>query len=410
MHRLQLLIAEHGYNLLRPGGIMVYSTCSLNPIEDEAVVAALLTRSNGELELMDVKQDLPNFRTRPGLSEWKVFVNDEKEFSDFSEVSGKDKSKVKKTYFSNKKYSQLALEKCARVLPHDQNTGGFFIAKLRKKIKNESKNDENESKNGENESKNGKNELKNDKNESKNGENEFLIDKNESKNDENEFLIDKNESKNDKNEQKNGPKPKRIKINPKNCVFKTIDESLKEGLSKEYGIADHKILKQLFYRTDSKDDSSNPRKIYYLPSNLIEYLKSNNSKIILAGICLFVRENRKSFDGIFNYRFLQQSIDFLEPFINRKKIECSFETIERFLKTESNFINLTQIDSVFTERMEKEIAGTYLLSYKTQINGTEEKISVVVFYKKTGFEMMVGKKVLQPLRRKLEWIGKSKSI
>ncbi len=32
---------------------MVYSTCSLNPIEDEAVVAEVLRRCGGNLELED---------------------------------------------------------------------------------------------------------------------------------------------------------------------------------------------------------------------------------------------------------------------------------------------------------------------------------------------------------------------
>jgi 16S rRNA C967 or C1407 C5-methylase (RsmB/RsmF family) len=42
IHALQLRIATSGLLLLKPGGRLVYSTCSLNPIEDEAVVSALL--------------------------------------------------------------------------------------------------------------------------------------------------------------------------------------------------------------------------------------------------------------------------------------------------------------------------------------------------------------------------------
>jgi 16S rRNA C967 or C1407 C5-methylase (RsmB/RsmF family) len=40
----QLTIAKRGLQLLKPGGLLVYSTCSLSPYEDEAVVAELLRR------------------------------------------------------------------------------------------------------------------------------------------------------------------------------------------------------------------------------------------------------------------------------------------------------------------------------------------------------------------------------
>lgn len=42
MHLNTKQIAKRGAALLAVGGLMVYSTCSLNPIEDEAVVVELL--------------------------------------------------------------------------------------------------------------------------------------------------------------------------------------------------------------------------------------------------------------------------------------------------------------------------------------------------------------------------------
>lgn len=51
---------------------MVYSTCSLNPIENEAVIASILRSNEGALELVDVSQQLPQLKRTSGLSKWRV--------------------------------------------------------------------------------------------------------------------------------------------------------------------------------------------------------------------------------------------------------------------------------------------------------------------------------------------------
>lgn len=51
---------------------MVYSTCTFNPIEDEAVVAELLVRCGGSLQLLDVSKQLPELKRLPGKRKWRV--------------------------------------------------------------------------------------------------------------------------------------------------------------------------------------------------------------------------------------------------------------------------------------------------------------------------------------------------
>jgi 16S rRNA C967 or C1407 C5-methylase (RsmB/RsmF family) len=57
LHLVQLQIAIASVQLLKPGGRMVYSTCSINPLEDEAVVAGLLRRFWGRLQLVDTQAE-----------------------------------------------------------------------------------------------------------------------------------------------------------------------------------------------------------------------------------------------------------------------------------------------------------------------------------------------------------------
>ena len=74
-HRLQLQIAMRAAALLAVGGTAVLTTCSLNPIENEAVVAALLRRCGGALELVDGAAATASTLAggcAPGMTTWEV--------------------------------------------------------------------------------------------------------------------------------------------------------------------------------------------------------------------------------------------------------------------------------------------------------------------------------------------------
>ena len=142
LHSLQIQIAFRGLSLLKVGGLLAYSTCSLNPIEDEAVVAELIRRSAGAVELVDVGAALPGLIRSPGIAHWPVLDKDMTEWADWPSTQAvnafghfpKAGRRLERSMFppSPAVAETLHLDRCLRVLPHAQDTGGFFIALLRK--------------------------------------------------------------------------------------------------------------------------------------------------------------------------------------------------------------------------------------------------------------------------------------
>jgi NOL1/NOP2/sun family putative RNA methylase len=97
LSRLQKQLVRAGYKALKPGGVLVYSTCTLDVKENEEVVDALLSTTNAEIE--EIK--LP-VNARPGITEFEgVEFNKE-------------------------------VKRCLRIHPQDNDTEGFFVAKILK--------------------------------------------------------------------------------------------------------------------------------------------------------------------------------------------------------------------------------------------------------------------------------------
>jgi 16S rRNA C967 or C1407 C5-methylase (RsmB/RsmF family) len=189
LHALQLSIAQRGLELLKLGGLLVYSTCSLNPVEDEAVVAELLRQAKGALELVDTAGTLPLLKRRAGKSTWRPACLEKvpvpgpgpapgpKEHelppagSDLAAareahiaamprdriglLEGANPAMRLRTWDSPEdaaahpghqpmlrippsvwpptpdEAARFHLDRCMRILPHDNDTSGFFVAVLR---------------------------------------------------------------------------------------------------------------------------------------------------------------------------------------------------------------------------------------------------------------------------------------
>ncbi len=95
---IQKQLIRTAFENLKVGGEMVYSTCTLEPEEDEGVVSYLLENyENAKLE--KIKLDIKS--SEPILE------------------------------FDGKKFNS-EIKKCLRIWPQDNNTDGFFVARIKK--------------------------------------------------------------------------------------------------------------------------------------------------------------------------------------------------------------------------------------------------------------------------------------
>ncbi|MDJ0269834.1 MAG: RsmB/NOP family class I SAM-dependent RNA methyltransferase [Aigarchaeota archaeon] len=95
--RLQLGLLLSGFDALKPGGKMIYSTCTLHPLENEAVVSELLEkRENAKLENINVE----GIKTTKPVEEWRGI-----------------------TFHPD-------IGRCIRIYPYDSGAEGFFFAKI----------------------------------------------------------------------------------------------------------------------------------------------------------------------------------------------------------------------------------------------------------------------------------------
>jgi 16S rRNA C967 or C1407 C5-methylase (RsmB/RsmF family) len=111
LHGRQRRILTRAVELCRPGGRIVYSTCTYSPEEDELVIADVLAEVRGrghEVNLRPAR--LEGLVGSPGLTKWKG--------AGFGaalagEIGGE-------------------LQNALRIWPHQNDSGGFFVAVMEK--------------------------------------------------------------------------------------------------------------------------------------------------------------------------------------------------------------------------------------------------------------------------------------
>ena len=136
----QVRILVRSLQMLKVGGRVVYSTCSMNPIENEAVISSAIDRCGGlsKVDIIDCSDKLPNLKRNKGLKEWAIMDKEARIWRSWANV---EDAKAEKFQASLERFvpgmfpleGDLPLDRCIRVYPHQQDTGGFFITVLEKK-------------------------------------------------------------------------------------------------------------------------------------------------------------------------------------------------------------------------------------------------------------------------------------
>ncbi|KAI0206501.1 S-adenosyl-L-methionine-dependent methyltransferase [Astrocystis sublimbata] len=144
LHATQCRILVRALQMLKVGGRVVFSTCSMNPVENESVVVSAIERCGGPdvVEIIDCKDRLPLLKRKPGMHQWQIMDKQGRIWNNWEEVQqhvltgGQAPGKISQTMFprpDTSNCSGLPLDRCMRVYAHQQDTGGFFITVLEKK-------------------------------------------------------------------------------------------------------------------------------------------------------------------------------------------------------------------------------------------------------------------------------------
>jgi multisite-specific tRNA:(cytosine-C5)-methyltransferase len=139
LHMTQVRILVRALQMLKVGGRVVYSTCSMNPVENEAVLAHAIDRCGGQeiVRTLDTSNLLPALKRYPGLRSWKVMDKVGRVWHSYQEVEAhravygdEGLGRIVESMFPPQ--NDIPLERCMRVYPYQQDTGAFFIAILEK--------------------------------------------------------------------------------------------------------------------------------------------------------------------------------------------------------------------------------------------------------------------------------------
>lgn len=481
IHPMQTSILLNGARLTKVGGYVCYSTCSMNPIENEAVVAEVLRISDGSLELVDKRPEMEGMLARPGMTSWKVMTEalstkdrrnkakknskrmqekrrewidkqnqvsgqeeiaygaddledteneidreweaerqskkdwnpsplswDEEtllqrceeqgllEYKSFEDVPQDRKNHVRQSCFppSAEEIEKFNLQKCFRCLPHDLNTGGFFVALFKKVAPLSAR------------AKKKALEIATEMNNKKfqtelNDEVKIDIDEDDSlSNKPKKMRIDK-ETKIDTNESLAKMSKDKFGFN-KSESFVAVQDEILPPIVEYYGIAESFGKNQLMTRAHGGG-----KLLYFITDsvkkNLIDRGVQDRVQVISSGLRAFHAQDR---DGCRVYRPMQESIHYIGPHMTKRKFIIGYDDFMNCIKDGLNPI------STFSDEVAKQMRGLTPGSFVVALKGYENDIKkkfYVVMHRARGdhVQCLIARLELEGYEAKVRSIVKS---
>jgi len=353
LHGIQFRILKRGMELLEVGGRLVYSTCSLNPVEDEAVVQRLILEAGKDnVTIEDPTHLVPGLKFSPGLTKWNVGSKDGDIYSTWSGVGEKHQSQIRPYMFPSEEIEQLNINRCLRVLPHQQDTGGFFVAVLVKNSPCQWESKQKFDSNGE-------------KNEDTKG-----------------------------NDGKPEPPPRKkpkfhqgFKEDP--YIYFDAEEPLFKEISAYYGL---KELQPQMFLTRCKD-TTKKNSLYYTSEIVREIVQSNEDrvKIINTGVKAFTRCENKG--ASCDFRLAQEGALMTIPFMSRRIVKPTLKDLEVLLLCNDveRPPDHEQLAQSTRDQIDKLDTGSVALMYEEQRQGYAIKLEFVGWKGKNSLRAYVPK-------------------
>jgi hypothetical protein len=411
--------------------------------EDESVIAQLLRNHPGEIELVDARQFVPNFKCRPGLTAWPVLDDsnikntkpattsessseapmetddnvDEKEatapsgdekqqdattplqkcldmgmvqYATADDVPEHLRRKVRASVFppTAEEVEWMHLEKCMRCLPQDEDTGGFFVATLRKIPQTPSTTE---------------------------GEESVPTTEDISK-----------ENAEEEKEVAVAPQKGRSRYAKKLIELKPWDEESFAEVRDFYGLegvsSDAFFTREDFSANGGAGNvaGSNSKSIYYLPPSMRSVLKGDcggRLKVVSAGVKVLERRGKTSFagGGDCGYRVLQDGIETMSQWVTTRKVTISAQDCCNFL--EGGLVSLRTLSYDLNVAFSKLKPGSCICTYNysptdvlegvTPRDGVGPLSFSLVVWKGSGtaINVMAGKIDTENIKHKLETLG-----